>query len=240
MPSYLIRVLIAFGLAVPGIILLPIALPRPDILPDEIPKIVMAANPALFALIAAGLGAWAAPATGLRSLLITGRGDGVGGWRACWPWLIAGMCAGGVVAGLDHLTMPIWSNGITPPLAQGFDPRQFALAVTYGGVSEEIIMRWGIMSLALWGLVKLLPRLAAIWIAAGLAAALFALAHLPALFAFGPEPSTAMIARVIVFNIALGLLFGIAFARQHIEAAMSAHIGAHIGFALLGAVIVAG
>jgi membrane protease YdiL (CAAX protease family) len=100
--------------------------------------------------------------------------------------------------------------------------------VGYGGVAEEILMRWGLMSLLALAALKLgLRRPGALW-AGNLAAALiFAVGHLPALYAL-VDPPAGLVAAVVLGNTSVGLIFGWAFARRGLEAAMIAHACAHL------------
>ena len=108
----------------------------------------------------------------------------------------------------------------------------------YGGVGEELIARWGLLT----GFMALALRLrrspsAAFWIANSAAALLFALGHFGALFAMVADPSAALMAAVVVGNFVPAMGFGWLYRRNGIESAMLAHGGAH---ALFCAVAVTG
>jgi hypothetical protein len=64
--------------------------------------------------------------------------------------------------------------------------------------------------------------------AVGAAALLFALGHLPMLFLVAPAAPAGIVAAVIVGNALPGLLFGMLFVRDGLEAAMIAHALAHL------------
>lgn len=55
----------------------------------------------------------------------------------------------------------------------------------YGGVTEEILVRWGLMTLLVWALWRFLqggagePADAIVWVGIALSAFVFRLAHLP-------------------------------------------------------------
>lgn len=112
----------------------------------------------------------------------------------------------------------------------------------WGGIGEELLMRWGAMTAIGWGLWRLCGRparlpAALLWVAIGLAALLFAGGHLPALLLLVPEPPAALLLLVVVGNLLPGLLFGWLFARHGIETAMLAHGGAHLVAAVAGGVL---
>lgn len=116
------------------------------------------------------------------------------------------------------------------------------LAALAGGTYEEILLRFGAMTLVVWALWRLrpgpdgMPRPWMHWLGVVLTAALFAVGHLPAtaqLTALTP----AVIARALVLNGLPGALFGWLYWKGGLEAAMIAHVGAglvlHVGGALL-------
>lgn len=107
----------------------------------------------------------------------------------------------------------------------------FIASVTYGGVIEELMLRLFFMSgIAL--LLKLLSRRKEvaesqlIW-ANIISALIFALAHLPATaMTIGITPM--IVARCLLLNGGVGLLFGRLYRKRGIEYAMLAHAGCHI------------
>jgi hypothetical protein len=136
---------------------------------------------------------------------------------------------------IDAWLSPWWRgmrNG-PPALIDEVDPLQTTFGVLYGGFTEEVLMRWGMLSLLAVGLLQLVPRRAALLIATVFAAALFAAAHLPALVAQGHTLSPELLTRTLVFNTLLGLAFGWAFLRHSLEAAIGMHAGFHLGVAIL-------
>jgi hypothetical protein len=102
----------------------------------------------------------------------------------------------------------------------------------YGGILEEVLVRWGLMSAIAALLLR--RRLAApaikpaavMPVAIALAAMAFALGHLPLLVASG-SATPVLVAAVIAGNSAAGLVFGWLFWRHGLESAMLAHAGAH-------------
>lgn len=103
------------------------------------------------------------------------------------------------------------------------------LTLVYGGVLEEILLRWGALTLLLWLALRarMVPA-AAFWIANALAALLFAAGHLgtAALLAGGLTPW--LVGYVLGANAALSLLFGWISRRHGLEAAMVAHAAADL------------
>ncbi|MFC6728181.1 type II CAAX prenyl endopeptidase Rce1 family protein, partial [Natronoarchaeum mannanilyticum] len=112
------------------------------------------------------------------------------------------------------------------------------LAALAGGTYEEILLRFGAMTLVVWTLWRLrpgpdgMPQPWMVWLGVVLTSVLFALGHLPAtaqLTALTP----AVIVRALVLNGLPGALFGWLYWKGGLEAAMIAHFGAglvlHVG-----------
>lgn len=108
----------------------------------------------------------------------------------------------------------------------------------YGGVTEEILLRWGSMSLLAWVLIKIIgDRDIAMWIAIVLVALVFGVGQLPALFGLIPDPPAVLVARTIGLNFIAGVVFGYLFWRHSLEIAMITHAATHIGMAAAQGVI---
>jgi membrane protease YdiL (CAAX protease family) len=123
---------------------------------------------------------------------------------------------------LDEVRLPWW---------QGF------LASFYGGICEEVLLRWFLMAVIALGLRRLingrsdatpasLPA-STFWIANGVTAVVFGLGHLPATAAV-MVITPAVVMRAVVSNGLAGLLFGWQFRRSGIESAMASHWSADI------------
>lgn len=112
----------------------------------------------------------------------------------------------------------------------------FIASLTYGGVVEEILMRWFLMSLLAWILVLIFARKTEktelpdwIFIAANITAALlFAAGHLPATMAFFGRISPLILVRCFVLNGGFALIFGRFYRKYGIQYAMLAHFGLHL------------
>ncbi len=121
-------------------------------------------------------------------------------------------------------TEPSWLNLLT--------------AMFYGGITEEILMRWGLMSLLVWIAWKVLkqgitlPSQGIYQGAIVLAALVFGLLHLPATAAIVPLTPLVII-RAILLNGIAGIAFGWLFWQYSLEAAMLSHVSFHaFSFAL--------
>ncbi len=107
------------------------------------------------------------------------------------------------------------------------------LASFYGGIVEEILLRLFVMSLFVW-LGRFIsktaegkPTAVVIWTANILAAVLFGLGHLPAITTLVPI-TPLVIAREVVLNGLLGIVFGWLYWKHGLEAAMISHFSADL------------
>lgn len=191
-------------------------------------------QPALLVIAGAAVGAAVAPGLGFTS---HAAGVNVRGTFAKeLPLAIAsGVAIGIVIAVLDFvlfqqaaLQRPASTRAIADGLVGG---------VLYGGLAEEIMMRWGLMSFVAWVGMRLLARNAStlpasIGVAAIVVVALlFAAGHLPAAAMTAPLTS-GVVARTLLLNAVAGLLFGWLFWRRSLESAMVAHASVHVVFAV--------
>ena len=107
------------------------------------------------------------------------------------------------------------------------------LASFYGGIAEELQLRLFLMSLLAW-LGRFIsktpegkPTNAVFWIAILLAAVLFGLGHLPTLSLSVPL-TPLVVARTVVLNGVLGIVFGWLYWKRGLESAIISHFSADI------------
>jgi hypothetical protein len=208
-----------------------VALPFLIDAPAGVPAAALAVGPAILLLAAALAGAWASVRTGIRSrLILHSRLD----HRDIVFGIAAGILAGIAVAVIDQATLSFWRGEANHPLSviENLSLRQFAIGVLYGGLTEEIVFRWGIGSIVAALALLILPRRLAIPFSIVVAAALFSVAHLPAAFVGSETWDIGAIVRTLVWNALLGLLFGALFFRKSLEVAILAHVGFHFGTAM--------
>lgn len=118
----------------------------------------------------------------------------------------------------------------------------------YGGLTEEILLRWGLMALIAWAAWRILQRgqgsPRGVWfaLAAIISAAIFGIAHVPAAVGIGVAVTAPDMLYVTGVNFVPGLLLGLLLWRRGLEAAciahMLAHLGMEIGFALYGSPLI--
>lgn len=138
------------------------------------------------------------------------------------PAILAGLVAGLILIAYHALAKSYTLAAFELPLAA---------KLMYGGITEEFIARWGLMSLGVWLAFKTGRRASVpvplhYWAGNCFAAALFAAGHLPVLLT-AAAPST-LIAAAMVGNFLPALLFGWLFQTRGLEAAIMAHMTAHL------------
>jgi membrane protease YdiL (CAAX protease family) len=109
-----------------------------------------------------------------------------------------------------------------------------ATRLLYGGVTEEVLLRWGLMSLLAWACWRaFLPRpgrapAACYHAAIILSALIFGAGHLPVAFLIVPQPNVALVAFVILANGVFGLVAGYLYWWRGLESSVIAHLTAHV------------
>lgn len=226
------------------LLLSPAALPSVPGLSPTLVVVVSLVQPAILVLVAALVGAALAPRVGLRSRLAARvAGDRLDGSLATDARIAAptGVAVGLVIVKLDFL---YWVTVGGPPGAPATLSTVLAsvpLRFLYGGLAEEVLLRWGLMTLFVWVGWRLTgrpeaPSDAVEWGAIALAAVLFGVGHLPA--AATLEPLTPpFVVRTVGLNALGGLLYGWLYLRESLEAAMLGHAATHV--ALFGAALLA-
>jgi hypothetical protein len=100
----------------------------------------------------------------------------------------------------------------------------------YGGITEEILMRFGLMTFFIWLIFKISGRLHnwVYWSGILAAALIFAVAHFPVAFNAVEEPSVLLLSYILIGNSLGGIVFGWLYWKKGLEAAFAAHIMAHV------------
>lgn len=155
--------------------------------------------------------------------------------------ILASALLGAVVVGIVLFAYTWITTEVSPTTLVSGSSLSLITGVLYGGLTEEVLMRWGLMSAVVWALVKVRripaghrPPRAIITSSIALTAAAFALLHLPALLAL-TDPSITVVFSAMAANLFAGCVFGYLFAARGLEAAMGAHAGAHLVGAALTA-----
>ncbi|MDY6939427.1 MAG: CPBP family intramembrane glutamic endopeptidase [Cyanobacteriota bacterium] len=220
---------------------------NPDIPPEiaqmPLPLLVVLSllQPVILLAIATTLGIFLSKPLGLRSHLCNALTAGKTELQAIGSELplaaSSGAIASLVILGVDRV-LSTWIREIqTLNDAMPYNPLMSLAGILYGGITEELIMRWGLMSLLAWMGWWLLqrrrgaPSPGVMWGAIAISTLLFGLGHLPATAAIVPL-TPLLILRAIALN-GIGAVFGWLYWQHSLEAAAIAHATSHIVTAIV-------
>ena len=214
--------------------------PTDDDLPRITPavKLLSVVQPGIFLALAVMAGVSLAPKVGLSASLIEAwmaRGRIM---PALKPTLVAGIL-GGLGGGIAivliaTLMTPFLPDEAVASISAFGKLVPFPTRLLYGGITEELLLRWGLMTLLVWGIWRVVKKQhpqapSGCFHAAILASAvIFGVGHLPVVFLVVQDVTYPLIAFVIIANSAFGLVAGYLFWKRGLEAAILAHMKAHV------------
>jgi hypothetical protein len=217
--------------------------PAQDIPKQELPhwavlKLASVAQPAVFTTLAVIVGVWLAPKVGLRSPAAEAFADNRDVISALRPQLLpailAGMLTGAAIMGSWMLARPYVSEDFAARSEAFNKVMPAAVRFLYGGLTEEILLRWGFMTFLTWLFWRLFRRrserperwmiLASIVVSA----LLFGIGHLPVASLLAGGLTLPLTLYVVSANSLFGLVAGFLYWKRGLESAMVAHIFAHV------------
>ncbi len=207
-------------------------------LPFPVVQLLSIIQSTVFLSLAVFVGFVFAPKVGLSSPVAEAAAGGGRLLSALTPQVVPGVL-GGLVGGISILaTWLLWK----PFLPLEFITRAeelnrflpFLTRLLYGGITEELLLRWGVMSLLVWvgwrlfqkGVGK--PRAIYFVSAILLSSVVFGLAHLPIASALAVTFTIPIVSYIIIANSIFGLIAGLLYWKKGLEAAIIAHMLAHI------------
>ncbi|MBE9136474.1 CPBP family intramembrane metalloprotease [Nodosilinea sp. LEGE 07088] len=207
--------------------------------PAAVVRLLVLVQPTILLSVAVLIGVLLAHRLGLTApgaeALSTGRS-----WRKAMvpqllPGVVGGLISGGLLAAIALLSRPLL------PSAYGeSEPTPLLVRFLYGGITEEILIRWGLMTLLLWlgwrfGQQRQgKPQDQWVVIAIAVSSLGFAMAHLPAAIALGLPLTPALLGFLLLQNSLFAVAAGYLFWRYGLEAAIIAHLTVHAMLALIG------
>lgn len=222
-----------------SLVLLPLPLLPEGAPPAAVVRLLVLVQPTVLLSVAVLIGVLLAHRLGLRApgaeALVAGRS-----WRkAMVPQLLPGV-VGGLISGGLLTAIALLSRPLLPPAYGAAEPTPLLVRFLYGGITEEILIRWGLMTLLLWlgwrfgqqRQGKPQPR----WVVVAIAVSSlgFAMAHLPAAIALGLPLTPPLLGFLLIQNSLFAGVAGYLFWRYGLEAAMIAHLTVHAVLALIG------
>ncbi len=204
-----------------------------DQIPEELMDILLLINPTLFLGIAVIFGTLFHKKVNLEVPTIQRLlGDSVVNKITFLDQVKFGIPLG-IVSGLLISLVMFFGKQLFPEVIEqmnnsvemGFLPR-----LLYGGITEEILLRFGFMSTIVWllNLISKKPSPWIYWLGIIISSAIFALGHFPAVGAFMTDPTPLIYLVVFVGNTIGGLIFGWLYWRKGLESAFVAHAFTHL------------
>ena len=174
-------------------------------------------QPAVLTLIAVFVGQYLAPKVGLGAPLVDAvlaGGTVTAALRRILPLAsLAGGASALIIVAFGAFVASEIGRASSLGARLGAFEMPLLTKLLYGGITEELLTRWGLVSLFAWLGWRLggrpdCPKNSIFWIAIGGSALLFALGHLPLLMLITPNPQLWLVAAVLLGNAIPGILFG--------------------------------
>lgn len=221
-------------------LLMPIPLPEGVELPMPlwVAKLLNLIQPTLLLTLAVWAGTKLAPSVGLDAPLLraTAEDEDV---VATFQQQIRPAAIGTILGGIVLFVASVFAPPELAEAGKQFQP-PFLVRLLYGGITEEILLRWGLMTVLLWGGWRVFqgkdrsPHPALAWTAILLSALLFGAGHLPMAIQLVGDLTVEVLIYVLAGNTVFGIVAGYLYWRWGLETAILAHAGAHV-IAFLGA-----
>lgn len=195
-------------------------------------KFLLLINPSILLLLAVIVGGAIRTKTGLATpfidALVDEAQEKLAATERIKHGLIGGAAAGVVITLLSLIYTPLLPNAFKA-LTETIQPN-IANRLLYGGITEEILLRYGMMNLLCWLIIRINGQRAAwvYWTAIVLASIVFAIGHFPAVYTAIEKPSPLLISYILLGNASGGVIFGWLYWKKGLETAMLAHMMAHL------------
>lgn len=183
----------------------------------------------------AALGTLGSARVGLRAPFFEAFIAGTSLWDSAAPQLLP-MLIGGVLGGLAFVAAYYWvfRPQIDPQTIQSMESLRMQMGLTgrllYGGVLEEVLTRWGLMSAIAWLGSKLSGTAGpgVMWTAIILSGIIFGLLHIPNYVVTGSRLTLPFGLLMLFLNLWASLVFGWLFWQYGLLAAIGAHMLFHL------------
>jgi CAAX prenyl protease-like protein len=206
--------------------------------PPLVIKLLSVAQTGFLLTIAIFIGIQLAPRVGLSAPAAEALTSNNSFVSALKPQLLPGLIAG-CIGGIAILSMWVLFRPILPPLfvvrAEKLNSSLPVLTrLLYGGVTEELLLRWGVMTLLVWVAWRIFqrghgtPRAGYFVSALVISSVVFGMGHLPLVSALAVDFTLPIVAFVVLANSLFGLIAGYLYWRKGLEAAIIAHMSTHI------------
>ena len=195
-------------------------------------------QPAILLAIAVLIGTALARKVGLTSPVaeaLASGGDIMQAFRPQWvPGLVGGIAGGIAIVAIALIWKPFLPPDVVARVAELGSLLPIPTRILYGGFTEELLLRWGLMTLLVWIPWRVLqkrdgaPKQLYVISAILLSSLVFAIGHLPIASLLVPKLTIALTSYVIAANSVFGLIAGYLYWKKGLESAMLAHMFAHV------------
>jgi hypothetical protein len=218
-------------------------LPQPEGEPFEMPrpallKLASVAQPAILMTLAVAIGVWLADKIGLHSPAAEAAAAREPIMPKLAPQIVPGVLAG-IATGAAIITTWVVAK---PFLTEQFIKKAeefnnllpFAVRILYGGIVEELLLRWGFMTFVVWLTGRIVqradgpPKSIYFILAIVFSALMFGAGHLPIASLLSGELTLPLVMYVLTANSIFGLVAGFLYWKRGLESAIIAHMFAHV------------
>lgn len=204
-------------------------------------KLLSVVQPTILVLVAVSIGVVLAQRVGLSAPVAEALAAGRPVVPALKPQIVPGIL-GAVVGGVAILLSaavfkPFVSTEILERISSFTRLLPLPTRFLYGGITEEVLMRWGLMTLLVWIVWRVFqrrldkPSTISFVVAILVSSFVFGLGHLPVAILLLGGATTAIVLFVIVANSAFGIVAGYLYWKHGLESAMIAHVLGHVALA---------
>ena len=201
-------------------------------------KLLSVVQTGILLSIAIFIGVRLAPLVGLSAPAAEALARGNSFISALKPQILPGVIAG-VIAGIVILSSWLLFRPILPFVfvtrAERLNTAMpFVTRLLYGGITEELLLRWGLLTLLVWAAWRIFqrgrgtPRAIFFVSAIVISSVLFGIGHLPLLKALEVDFTLPVVAFIVLANSLFGLIAGYLYWQKGLEAAIIAHMSIHV------------
>jgi hypothetical protein len=201
-------------------------------------KLLSLIQPTFLLSVSVLIGIVLAPKVGLSAplaqALFTGRSLSLAIQPQVIPGMLGGLFGGIVLAVIQFAAKFFLPSDFVMKAEALADNTSLLTRMLYGGITEELLIRWGMMTLLVWVGWRLFsqgqgePSMFCLVMAIALSSLIFGLGHLPLAFALGTQVTTSVILYLILGNSFFGLIAGYLYWKKGLEAAMISHMLVHV------------
>lgn len=193
-------------------------------------------NPLILLIISISIGIILAPQLGLQSHIEKSIRTKKSFLQSIKPHVIPSILTGSLLGLMIFLLDFLFQPWIPKSLHFTVESRDLLTTISgifYGGIVEELLSRWGLMTLIIWLGWRFLqrrqgsPKEGIIWVSSILTALLFALGHLGSITIVAPITSLVLL-RTLLLNGLIGVVLGWIFWKRGLEPSMIVHAFFHI------------